>query len=74
VVYGGTADEQKSRQFRRSLYISCDLRAGDVLTAGNVRAVRPGHGLSPRFLEIILGKRVNRDVAAGTPLDWSLFG
>jgi N-acetylneuraminate synthase len=36
--------------------------------------VRPGFGLPPRFLDVVLGKRVNRDVVAGTPLDWSLFG
>ncbi len=74
VVYGGTADEEKSRQFRRSLYVAKNLRAGDVLSHENVRVVRPGFGLPPRFLEVVLGKRVNRDVAAGTPLDWSLFG
>jgi N-acetylneuraminate synthase len=74
VVYGGTADEEKSRQFRRSLYVAKNLRAGDVLSHENVRVVRPGFGLPPRFLDVVLGKRVNRDVAAGTPLDWSLFG
>lgn len=74
IVYGGTADEEKSRQFRRSMYVTKNLRAGDVLSHENVRVVRPGFGLPPRFLDVVLGKRVNRDVAAGTPLDWSLFG
>jgi N-acetylneuraminate synthase len=74
VVYGGTADEEKSRQFRRSMYVAKNLHAGDVLSRENVRVVRPGFGLPPRFLDVVLGKRVNRDVVAGTPLDWSLFG
>jgi len=73
VTYGGTQAEAKSRVFRRSLYISRDLRAGDQLSAHSVRLVRPGHGLPPKYLEMVLGKRVKSDVRAGTPLSWELL-
>ena len=74
VRYGATAAEEKSKVFRRSLYIARDLKAGDLLTSENVRAVRPGFGLPPKHLEQVLGRRVNRDVDAGTPLAWELLG
>jgi len=67
-----SAAEEKSLQFRRSLYVVEDLRAGDVLTRTNVRAIRPGLGLSPKYLEEVLGRRVSRDVPRGTALSWSL--
>ena len=72
VTYGGTAAEEKSRIFRRSIYIAQDVRAGDILTKENVRLVRPGLGLAPRYFETILGKHVSRDASAGTPLSWDL--
>ena len=74
VRYGATAAEEESKVFRRSLYIARDVKAGDLLTSENVRAVRPGFGLSPKHLEQVLGRRVNRDVEAGTPLAWELLG
>ncbi|CAG1001336.1 N-acetylneuraminate synthase [Burkholderiales bacterium] len=73
VVYGGTADEQKSRAFRRTLYISVDMKAGDRLSTNNLRVVRPGYGLAPKYLEVVLGKTINADAAAGTPLSWDLL-
>jgi sialic acid synthase SpsE len=74
VRYGGSAAEEKSRVFRRSLYISADVRAGDRLTLENVRIIRPGFGLPPKHYETVLGRRVSRDAPAGTPIDWSLLG
>jgi pseudaminic acid synthase len=74
VRYGGSTAEEKSRVFRRSLYISADIRAGDRLTPENVRIIRPGFGLPPKHYETILGKRVNRDLLAGTPVDWQMLG
>jgi len=62
-----------SIQFRRSLYIAKDLKAGDVLTLENVRAIRPGFGLPPKYLEVLLGKTVSRDVARGTATSWDLI-
>ena len=73
VTYGGVAAEEKSRAFRRSLYISTAMRAGERLTTQNLRIVRPGFGLPPKYFESVLGKRINRDVAAGTPLHWDLL-
>ena len=68
-----TSNEERSLVFRRSLYICADLKAGDVLDAQNLRAIRPGLGLPPKYLEKLLGRRVGRDVARGTPLDWDLL-
>lgn len=73
VAYGPTPAEMASVRFRRSLYVVADLRAGDVLTAENVRAIRPGHGLPPKYYEQVLGKRVKRDVKRGTALSWELL-
>jgi len=74
VHYGLTASEEKSKVFRRSLYITQDLKAGDVLTPENLRAIRPGLGLPPKYYERLLGKRVARDVVRGTPASWELLG
>jgi len=73
VSYGQTAAEKNSLQFRRSLYVVQDLKAGDMLTRENLRAIRPGLGLPPKYLEQMLGKSVIRDVARGTALDWGLL-
>jgi len=73
VSYGPTEAEQKSLQFRRSLYIVQDLRAGDMLTRDNVRAIRPGLGLPTKYLEQLLGKSVKYDVKKGTALGWELI-
>ncbi|MDI1325516.1 MAG: pseudaminic acid synthase [Brevundimonas sp.] len=73
VTFGGTKAEEGSRLFRRSLYIAQDMKAGDVLTAENLRAIRPGYGLPPKYIDHLLGRRVLRDVVRGTPASWDLF-
>lgn len=73
VTYGGTAAEEKSRAFRRTLYVARDLKAGDTLTRESLRIVRPGFGLPPKHYDMLLGKRVSRDVQAGTPMSWELL-
>jgi N-acetylneuraminate synthase len=73
IAYGPTEAERKSLVYRRSLYIVADLKAGDVLTKENVRAIRPGLGLAPGNLERVLGRRISRDAARGTPLSWDLL-
>ncbi len=73
VIYGGTKAEEKSRVFRRTLYIAQDLKKGDLLTKTNLRIVRPGFGLSPKYYERMLGKHINQDAPAGTPLSWELL-
>jgi pseudaminic acid synthase len=73
VTYGGTRAEEKSRAFRRSLYIARDVAAGELLTPDNVRIVRPGFGLPPKLFEVILGRRAAKPLRAGTPLSWELI-
>lgn len=73
VSYGPTKAEMKSMQFRRSLYVVQDLKVGDVLTYENVRAIRPGLGLPPKYFDVLLGRKINQDVKRGTPLTWALF-
>lgn len=71
VRYGPTKAEAGSIQFRRSLYVTHDLQAGDTLTADNVRAIRPGYGLPPNEFDRVLGMTVQRDMPRGTALDWA---
>ena len=72
ITYGPTEAEKKSLKFRRSLYIAEDMKAGDVLTQENLRCVRPGLGLAPKYYEELLGKSVRQDIKKGTPLKWKL--
>ena len=74
VSYGPIEAEKKSMLFRRSLYICEDLQAGDILTAQNLRAIRPGLGLPPKYIDQLIGKRVVRAVKRGTPAQWDLVG
>ncbi len=74
VHYGTSEKERKSLQFRRSLYVAEDMRAGEEFTSQNLRDIRPGFGLSPKYYDIIMGKRVSRDVKKGTPVSWELIG
>jgi N-acetylneuraminate synthase len=73
VSYGATEAEKKSIVFRRSLYVVKDLKAGDELTKDNVRAIRPGLGLPTKYLDVVLGKKMKRDVARGMALSWKMF-
>jgi len=74
VSYGLTAAEKKSIQFRRSLYVVKDIKAGEVLTRENVRAIRPGLGLPTKYLDHVQGKTVRVDVKRGTALSWDMLG
>lgn len=73
VMYGSTDNEKRSLQFRRSLYVVTDVKAGDCLTKDNLRAIRPGFGLSPKYFDQIIGKRVTRNVAKGTPVSFEII-
>lgn len=73
VSYGPIDEERKSLQYRRSLYVVQDIKAGDLLSRENVRAIRPGLGLPTKYLEQVLGKAVKRDVERGTALVWGLL-
>jgi pseudaminic acid synthase len=72
IQYGPTEAEKPSMKFRRSLYIAEDVNAGDVLTPKNMRSVRPGMGLSPKYYDQMLGLRVTRDLKKGTPVSWHI--
>ena len=72
VCYEITDREAASRVFRRSLFVMQDMKAGEVFTGENVRSIRPGHGLPPKYLQDVLGRRAAKDIRRGTPLDLSL--
>ncbi len=71
--YGPTDAELPSLQYRRSLYVVENIKAGDVLTRANVRAIRPGLGLPPKYLEVVLGRTAKQDVRRGTALNWRII-
>lgn len=65
--------EDSNRSFRRSIYFVRDLKAGHCITEGDVRRIRPGAGLPPRYYEDLMGRRLSQDVTRGTPTDWGYF-
>ncbi|MEQ9667161.1 pseudaminic acid synthase [Coleofasciculus sp. G2-EDA-02] len=73
IQYGATVAEKESLKFRRSLYITKDMKAGDFLTEDNFKSVRPGSGLAPQYYELLLGKPVKKDVKMGTPVSWNIL-
>jgi pseudaminic acid synthase len=72
VIYEVNERESKSRVFRRSLFVVNDVMPGELFTTDNVRCIRPGHGLHPRYLDSILGSRAACRIERGTPLEWKL--
>jgi pseudaminic acid synthase len=72
VQYGPTEAEKKSIKLRRSLYIVKDMAAGDVLTPHNLRTIRPGLGLAPKYYDFLLGRKVSRNLKRGTAVSWEL--
>ena len=73
VSYQMTEDEKKSRVFRRSLYVVEDMKPGDIIAEKNIRSIRPGLGLSPKYYDLVLGKKVNRVISRGTALTWNMI-
>jgi N-acetylneuraminate synthase len=79
VTYGGTKAEETMKTYRQSLWVAEDMKAGDTFVLGsagrpgNLRIVRPGNGLPPKFVDQIVGQAVNKDVPAGTPVSWDLL-
>jgi pseudaminic acid synthase len=72
VHYGVSEQEAKSRVFRRSIFVVKDVKAGDIFTEDNVRSIRPGHGLHPRYLNQIMGCHAIANIERGTPLRWDM--
>ncbi len=73
VQYGIQAAERNSLNFKRSLYIIKDIKAGEVLTKEHLGIIRPGDGLQPKLIDNLIGLRVQRDVLRGTPASWQIF-
>jgi N-acetylneuraminate synthase len=74
VTFGPTEQEKASLVYRRSLYVCENMAAGEVFTGRNLRAIRPGLGLAPKFIDCLLGRHINRAVKRGTPATWDLIG
>lgn len=74
VSYGATEQEKSNVTFRRSIFCVKDIKKGEKLTEENVRVIRPGHGMKPKFYEEILGQVALQDIERGTPMSWGLIG
>ena len=74
VLYGGSNDEKASLQYRRSIYICRAVKAGEQLTVENIRVIRPGFGISPKYYDMLIGRSVNQDLPAGTSMSWEYIG
>jgi len=70
VCYG--SEESPGRAFRRSLFVVEDMREGEEFNSANLRSIRPGHGLPPKFYDLVVGRRASRDIRRGTPLAWDM--
>ncbi len=73
VSYELTEKMKRGRKFSKSLFVVKDVKAGEILTEENVRSIRPGYGLHPKFLKNIIGRRARVDIKRGTPLNWNLL-
>lgn len=71
ITYGGVSSETDTKRLRRSIFVTQDLAPNTELTKENVRSIRPGHGLHPKYYEQILGKTTRCKLEKGTPLNWS---
>ncbi|WP_027963783.1 pseudaminic acid synthase [Halalkalibacillus halophilus] len=72
VTYGATKEEEASMKYRRSLYVTKDMKEGERFTKENLKAIRPGHGIPPKYYNVLLGKKVNRDVRRGIAVTWDI--
>lgn len=70
VDYGRKSSEEGNVMFRRSLYVTLPIAAGEEITVDNVRSVRPGHGLAPKHFDAVIGRRAARDLVFAQPLTW----
>ncbi|MHC8517586.1 pseudaminic acid synthase [Sporosarcina sp. ITBMC105] len=73
ITYGPTEKEKASLKFRRSIYVSKDIEVGEAFTKENIKVIRPGYGLEPKFYEQVLNMKANKKLVAGTPLSWELL-
>lgn len=73
ITFGPTEKEKASLKFRRSIYVSKDIEVGEAFTKENIKVIRPGYGLEPKFYEQVLNMKANKRLVAGTPLSWELL-
>ena len=73
VSYELSDAEKNSRNTRKSIFVSKDIKKGDIITPENIRVVRPAYGLAPKYYEEVLGKTAKEDMAFGTPLSFDLL-
>ncbi len=73
IHYAPQKQERESLAFRRSLYVVKDMRKGERFTEENVRSIRPGRGLPPKYYDIVLGKTASREIVRGTAMQWDLI-
>lgn len=73
VDYKLTDKKVNSRQFSRSLFVVKDIKAGELFTEENVRSIRPGDGLKPKYIKSVLGKKARQDISKGTPVRWDII-
>ena len=73
VNYGETPSDSQAKRYRRSVYVAADISAGECLTTQNIRIIRPGLGLAPKYFDELLGRKAKQFIAKGTPASWDLF-
>jgi pseudaminic acid synthase len=73
VHYGVQSVERKNLIYKRSIYASSAIKKGEVFTPENIRIIKPGYGLEPKYYEKILGRKAIQDIPSGTPLTWDLL-
>lgn len=74
VAYQVSEEEKSNYAVRKSIFVSKDIKKGELLTPENIRVIRPGNGMSPKFYEEVLGRKASRDLSFGEPLDMGMFG
>ena len=74
VKYGPTRQEMGNLQFRRSIFCVKDIKKGEKITKDNVRIIRPGYGLVPKYYNEIMGQKALQDIRRGTPLQFDMIG
>lgn len=74
IQYGPNEQERDSVIFRKSIFCIKDISVGEMLTQDNIKVIRPGYGLKPKYYEQVLGKHALEDIKVGSPLSWEMFG
>lgn len=74
ISYGATEQERPNIVFRRSVFCVKDIKSGEILTEKNVRVIRPGYGMAPKYYPELLGQKALCDIPRGTPIKWEMIG